>query len=224
MTREEPSLKRKFSYLSNSSDDDVKKKRLDGEKVYFINYLECCEKDIDELCLIFKKMDYEIIFLDKIGSYDEVKAQIDKDRSKIVFFFGFGFNDFLYLGDDIVSYEEFGKMFDLGSDKSNAIFTNVCIKQPPNEILRQKITPGELTNACHLAVKVHGECDKKESPLSEALLYEFRKLDYLKEKNPLEFDYIANKVSEFIGQKKTKDKTYTVTWYYKYTDMFKFEM
>ena len=186
-------------------------------KVFFINNLKSCDDDIKILSDTFSKRGYEIVSIKESVSYEELKERVKESQNInscdiIAFFFGYGFGDFIFLGDenheDIVSYREFCKIFRMYRDKSTAVFTNTCFKSNEKKNISPVTTPDDLRNTFHLCIKVNGQCGKG-SLLTRALLREFQE-----SKLPmLDFTSLSNKINFFIKEKQ-EEVHITCIWLY----------
>ena len=187
-------------------------------KVYFINYLKSCVNDVDVISNIFSSMGYELQILNDNLPYDKWMGQIRKNDSEIiVIYFGFGYGDNIFLGEDMISYQEFFKMFCPNYDKSMAVFTNTCFKYKTTNVSPITISQGNVKNVQHMCIEVIGKC-KNGSLFSKALQFIFESSDnHHHHRRSLEFVKISEEITKFIEDRQEFEKDYYIvtTWHYK---------
>ena len=154
-----------FEFLDMEENDcKVVKKKI----VYFINYLDGCKEDIENLSFVFTKLWYEIKILDNLKSSKELRDEINEEKRKaiiteaVIIFFGYGFGlDFMFFGDDIITYHQFCKIFDFHPDKNIAVFTHTSKTDYKDEYVLplRKEDDEDLRYTHHMIFKTYGNCE-----------------------------------------------------------------
>ena len=146
---------------------------MHGDCVYILNNIFSCNKDVEKLEIKFRKMGYEIIILSSLSLValkdDILKHTVNPSASIIVFFFGYGSNDNIFIGNECMSYKKLCEIFRHGREQDSTLmlFTNTCHKKEKPKFIykRQDI----FWNAFHLCVMIDGNCENG-SLLAHAIL------------------------------------------------------
>ena len=106
----------------------------DNRKIAFlINCLPNCNDDVDLLISAFTSLGYTTKKIESPISGEALREKLNKINTNrtdnaIVIFYGYGFSDFVYIGDDVLSYLQFAQMFHL--DIYFNLVANVWWKKP----------------------------------------------------------------------------------------------
>ena len=198
--------------------------------VFLINNLKGYKNDVEKISNLFMKMGYKIILSREIASLQELEQKVLSIEKKphtdmIVFFFGYGFEDFVYInreGNECVSYRQFCNLFNIKqtNEESIVVFTNCYFKCRTPETVKIPDSDIITENTFHLKIKVNGECEEG-SLLTEALL------EIFEQNKELGFHHLATGIASTIRmlQEKHDQKNIYITdiWYYGITKDFFFE-
>lgn len=186
--------------------------------VYMLNNLEGCKEDIKILEDKFSQLGFEITHIKEVDSYQSLEKKMSENyKSKpstvVVVFFGFGYEDNLFIGkneNESVSAMKFLQAFNINKGPNNAsiLFTNTCFKYKSRNT-RELPKPNEpLWDTFHVCVKVNGEC-LNGSLLTKALLEELEENE-----SEQEFGTFSQKVTCRIDDLDEDDIYITEVGYY----------
>ena len=96
----------------------VMEEKKNRKIVYFINSVQSCKDDVTRLIPAFRNLGYETKMFENPRSYQSLQDELDKldNRSTIkeaiIICHGYGFpgkyyNDYIYIGNDALSYQMF---------------------------------------------------------------------------------------------------------------------
>ena len=96
----------------------VMEEKKNRKIVYFINSVQSCKDDVTRLIPAFRNLGYETKIFENPSSYQSLQDELDKldnratIKEAIIICHGYGFpgkyyNDYIYIGNDALSYQMF---------------------------------------------------------------------------------------------------------------------
>ena len=198
--------------------------RNEAWKAYIFNYLTGCERDIERLTERLKFCGYEPTDMTRVHRKDWDSFLKDNvSRTRLVFFYGYGYGEQIYLGVDSsvtesISFEVFYLEMKKFQEKEDALilFSNTCFKAKDSQVKEDIDLRQPVSEVFHFCTKVIGEC-KNGSLMTKYLL------DMKSEQITIDFEELARNLSGKINSENNKEDKYCVsTIYYGITGSIKF--
>ena len=158
-----------------------KEKKLKNGTALFFNYIEGCKNDVINLKKRLENLDWKCIDLkiNSIKDFKEQKNNIIFSGPTMVFFFGYGYGDQIFLGSstkESVSYEVLCEMMSKlrkERDDEIVVFTSTCFKKPVKETYEYVKLKRSLEEISHFCIKINGTC-QEGSLMTHILLNEIK--------------------------------------------------
>lgn len=197
--------------------------------VYLINSVQSCKDDVTRLIPAFRKLGYETKMFENPSSYQSLQDELDKldnratIKEAIIICHGYGFpgkcyNDYIYIGNDALSYQMFVDMFH--PDIHVALFTAHWLKTY-NRQKNGPIIPSEYSfTACdHLKLQINDR-STKGSLFARYMLQALDDFASSKTDKKIDVKEFYIKVCDPILKKKKRNQYIFSTGVYRCTDPF----